>query len=54
MNSKFVAVKTSQSVYREHYGIFDTLDDAWSWINSKDPRRQQEWYVLTISDKEKY
>lgn len=37
-----------------YYGMFDNKDDAWQWINRKDPYRLKEWTVWAVEKKESY
>jgi hypothetical protein len=40
-----------QGLYTRYFGLFESKEDAWKWINQKDMFRQQEWWTLYIEDK---
>lgn len=44
----YVAIKQTQGVYNDYYGVFETKDDAWAWINKTDPYRQGYWSVANV------
>ena len=48
MEKYFIVIKHSQSVYSDYFGIFDSRDTAWAWINATDPYRQGQWSVRSI------
>ena len=51
--SRFVVVRI-RSTGNEHIGAFDSKDEAWDWVNKKDPYRQEAWSIILLQDKESY
>lgn len=40
------------SVTRYYYGVFNSKEEAWIWINKRDLYRKQEWNVIKLENED--
>ena len=52
MTFKWAVVLNSSSVNQYYIGMFDSKEEAWAWINKRDPFRQQSYHTIKIQEKE--
>ena len=48
MERYFIVIKHTQSVYSDYFGVFESADEAWDWINKTDRYRNGNWSVRSL------